>query len=138
MAYVREYKDDPSIRDQDDLWRRIQPEWIIFDEALGRNRPSSAAFQDSSDGTAMSVDLAKLRSGTAEALASYPGHGLASFTAGFARRDCRQGVDHTPEEGGYDAHASVWGDKPKSVRNRFAKAANLIGRPSAPTAAPAP
>jgi hypothetical protein len=33
------------------LWRRIPPFHFFFDENLGRNRPSTAAFEDHPDGT---------------------------------------------------------------------------------------
>jgi hypothetical protein len=42
--------DDASIRDEADLWRRIPPWHCIYDENLGRWRPSSSAFAADPDG----------------------------------------------------------------------------------------
>lgn len=54
-----------------------------------------------------------------DVLAGYQGFGLASLTAGLARR-CSQGVarDPLPDE---PAHAVVLGDKTGAVRKRFAR-----------------
>lgn len=41
-----DYRDDPTISDDADLWRRIPPWHIVSDENIGVMRPSSAAFED--------------------------------------------------------------------------------------------
>jgi hypothetical protein len=51
-----EPNDDPiAIPDQTRLYRRINPEWTVYDRNLGEWRPTSQNFQDSQDGTPMSV-----------------------------------------------------------------------------------
>jgi hypothetical protein len=52
-------------------------------------------------------------------LSGHEGYGLASFTAGLARAK-KQGIMRKPlpEE---PAHAEVFGKKPRSVKNAFAK-----------------
>lgn len=38
------YTDDPTISDDAELWRRIHPDWVIFDEKRERWRLSSGSF----------------------------------------------------------------------------------------------
>jgi hypothetical protein len=58
MADIDDYVDDASIADGAELWRRI-PSWhFIYDENLGRMRPSTAAFEDHPNRSPMSVLLA--------------------------------------------------------------------------------
>lgn len=133
MAYSKDYKDDPTITDGDRLWRRLHPSQMTFDENLQRRRPSSAAFSDSSDGTAMSVSIVKLRpSDDPDVLVSeHPGEGIAEFTAGFAR-GLNQGVEHTPDEGGPD-HGSVWdrkGNRSSGTRSKLAKGCEVLREPA--------
>lgn len=135
MAYSRNYKDDPGITDEDRLWRRLHPGQTVFDNNLQRRRPSSAAFSDSSDGTALSVSILRLRpSDDPDALvAEHPGQGITEFTAGFAR-GMNQGVDHTPDEGGPD-HGSVWdkkGSRSSGTRSRLAKGCGVLREPAPP------
>ena len=52
------YVDDPAILSDAILWRRIHPKWVVLDTNRGGVRVSSAAFDDSPDGSAMSVLLA--------------------------------------------------------------------------------
>jgi hypothetical protein len=63
-----DYLNDPSILDEDDLWRRIRPDWVVFDENLGRARPTSQAFNNDRAQEPMSVDLAKIRNGPMDTL----------------------------------------------------------------------
>ena len=125
------YADDPTISDDAALWRRIHPSWIVEDENRSGVRVSSAAFDDSSDGSPMSVLLeAVVREtdrGVEGILSGFSSHGLASFTAGCAR-GCNQGVarDPLPDE---PAHAFVFGPKSKSNKRCLARRAVLIVQP---------
>ncbi len=114
---------DTSVSGCSELWRRIHLKQIIFDQSLGKIRPSSAAFKDSTDGTPMSVLSARLvsRSGRDEfsVLRPFPAEALVAFTARFARRQ-QQGIELAPLES-ESAHAHVFGSKEKRVRNEFAK-----------------
>lgn len=126
-----EYEDDLSILDNDELWRRILPRWIIFDKNLGRMRLTSQAFQDPRDGTPMSVLLADdlLKSGGTPdtALSGHAGYALASVTAGLCR-ERSQKVARAPtfEE---PAHGVVVGKKTGSVRSRLAQEARWVVPP---------
>jgi len=120
--------DDTTIKDDEDLWRRIHPNWIVMDENAGARRVSSAAFDDSLDGTPLSVLLEKVvieTDRTAEdVMASYPRYPLASITAETARAN-QQGVAQTPQKD-EPAHASVFGPKTKSIKRAIAKCARWV------------
>src|SRR5580692_7930379 len=48
--------DDPiAIPNETRLYRRISPHWTVYDRNRGERRPTSQNFQDSQDGTPMSV-----------------------------------------------------------------------------------
>jgi hypothetical protein len=116
-----------------ELWRRVHPKHIILDQNLGKMRPSSAAFTNSSQPPSpMSVLRAKLiarsRRDEYAILRKYPGEALVAFTAGFARR-LGQGIEPAPaiDE---PAHAHVCGAKPKrTVQRVFAKKSVWVVRP---------
>lgn len=113
------YANDPTIADDDKLWRRIFPRWIVPDNNRGGKRLSSQAFENSKDGSPMSVFLAALvlSSGRDAADLVFPGYGMVSITAGLARENgqhvCRVPLPEEP------AHTFVAGAKPKSVRYRL-------------------
>ena len=129
------YVDDPSIADKAPLWRRIPPWHFVYDDNLGRVRPSRAAFENHPDGTPMSVALGEdvLNAGrTAESvIAGNESFGLVSFPAGLARAK-DQGVMRKPtaEE---PAHAEVFGKKTGSVKKAIAKECEWVVAPPAPT-----
>jgi hypothetical protein len=120
----RGYADDPTIRDDANLLRRISPNHFVFDETRGVVRPSSAAFADHPNGSPMSVVLAEVvrREGRLleSLLSNFPGYALASITARVAR-ECGQAVcrDPLPDESG---HAVVFGTKSRAVKRRMAQA----------------
>jgi hypothetical protein len=128
-------EDDPTIENSDALWRRIPPFMVVPDQNLGISRPSSQAFKDHPDGSAMSVELASVLKlhglGQEHVLAGpqHAGFGIAAVTAGLAR-ECRQGIVRKPTPDN-PAHAEVFGDKPKSVSRRFAREAQWIAYPDA-------
>lgn len=119
--------DDKSILDEEDLWRRIHPKWAVRDENRGGLRISSAAFDDSADGSPLSVlrETVVRNGGRTPNDVMSPfvaeGYRLASLRAGDARAN-GQGVmsTPTPEE---PAHASVFGRKPPGVKKALARAA---------------
>jgi hypothetical protein len=127
------FVDDPTIADDASLWRRIHPAWAVPDEYRGGWRVSSAAFDDSRDGSPLSVLLAAAVAATgrgpANILARHEGYSLASFTVGTARA-CGQGVARTPTPD-EPAHASVFGPKTSRVKRNLANAARwVIGPPA--------
>lgn len=122
--------DDPTIPDDAELWRRIPPRHVYFEENLGRIRPSKAAFEDDGDGSPMSVVLAAESAGPAAVLVGHPTYALAAITAGLARA-CGQRVARDPVPG-EPAHAVVIGRKTDSLRRRFAREARWVVPPPTP------
>lgn len=93
-------EDDASIADEDQLWRRIPPSFIVPDKNTGDLRPSSQAFNDSSDGHPMSVYVAALvvASGRSaeDLLGAYIGFSMVRFEVGLAR-SLKLGVTREPD-----------------------------------------
>ena len=102
-----ERRDDPSVSDNERLWRRVHPSDIIRDSESEELRPTSAAFRPSEE---MSVDIASLT--TPEAvLSNYPHHSLIEFTAGIARKEGGIVVrDPLPDN---PSHALICGKNPE-------------------------
>jgi hypothetical protein len=72
--------DDLSIADDELLWRRLHPDWVLpADDGF---RISSAAFKDGR--REVSVDLAELTT-QEKTLAGFPDQGLAEIKAGVPR-----------------------------------------------------
>lgn len=126
------YADDPTIADDSILWRRIHPSWIVADENRGGFRISSAAFDNSEDGTPTSIHLeevARAFGQTAEAiLRPFVGYGMAALTAGQGR-GCGQAIgrDPLPDD---PTHGFIAGQKTKSVKRRLSAASTWLIHPS--------
>lgn len=121
--------DDAAIPDGAGLWRRIHPSWVVRDENRGGVRVSSAAFDDSADGSPTSVLLRDVvhetgRDGN-DVLRGYDGYGLAAITAGHAR-GCQQGISRNPPVAGEPAHAFLFGRKTKSLKRCLAQHAEWV------------
>jgi len=113
------FVDDQTVADADELWRRIPPDqWKPEGDGF---RVSSGAFQDSSDGTPMSVSLGKDNT-PQNVLADHPGCCLAAVLAGEARA-VKQGISRAPTEKD-PHHTYVFGKKTGGVKNALAKAAS--------------
>jgi hypothetical protein len=129
MEEAANYADDSDIEDDAVLWRRVPPFWVVRDENRGEFRPSSAAFQDSSDGSAMSVQIEKIVNSMqrtpADVLTGYENHSLCSFVAGLAR-SLEQRVTGLPKIDDDPAHGWVAGKKTKHVRKVFATEARWV------------
>jgi hypothetical protein len=108
--------DDPSITDDQALWRRIHPEQVVFDNNLNRRRPTSQAFNNTSGTSGMSVDIAD-ETTVQDTLKGYPEHLLVEFEVRLARQ-LNQGVVREPLPDN-PAHAEVMGKKKKSVQKGF-------------------
>jgi hypothetical protein len=117
--------DDPSIPDDAELWRRI-PYWHWHPDPSvpAGHRPSSAAFDDPE----LSVVIAAECPGGMDAiLVGHEGFGVASFTAGEARR-FGWGVVRVPLAES-PAHAHVTGRKTGGQRSELAKACRMLKDP---------
>ena len=115
------------------MLRRIPGRHIIFDQNLGRHRPTSAAFYDDKDDAPMSVyrrNVIDAAGGNVErVMVGHEGYGLVGISAGHLRtRDQTVHSDPLPTE---SAHAVVCGQKTDSNRRFFAQqAAWVIGPPA--------
>jgi hypothetical protein len=124
--------DDPAIVPACELWRRLNPVFCVPDESSTTGwRISSGAFDDSPDGSPMSVrvadKMAELGLGHETVLTSEQareGWGLASLPAGSARQHGQ--IVYYSEEPGEPAHGSVEGQKPPKVRKRLSAASRTI------------
>lgn len=123
-------KDDPSIRDECELLRRvpIKPNLnVVWDSNQGRWRPSSASFKDHPNGTPMSIvlkdELDNAGREPSEILIGLENFAVATITASFARKNQqRVAREPIPEE---PAHGIVIGEKKKASR-KMAKAAQWV------------
>ena len=74
--------DDPTINNDEVLWRRLLPEWLHTEES-GRIRAKSFAFTDRLSGE-LSVHIAALTT-QAAVLAGRPNDRIAAIEAGYPR-----------------------------------------------------
>ncbi len=124
--------DDPTILSSCELWRRLNPDFCVPDESSKSGwRISSGAFDDSPDGSPMSIrvadKMAELGLGhdtvlTGEQLQE--GWGLAAVTAGAVRNHGQ--IVYYSDEPGEPAHGSVEGKKPPKVRKRLSAASRPL------------
>ncbi len=138
---VSEYVDDKTIDDDTLLYRRImnQPDppvsQIIWDDNKKSWRPSSIAFCDHPNGSAMSVaidDTLKKEGLSPDALlAGHENFSLALFPTRIARENA-QGVIRNPLEND-PAHGEVFGKKTKSVKRAFANGSYWYIEPNIPS-----
>ena len=125
--------DDPSIRDECKLLRRIPitKDFVVWDDNLNRLRPSSASFRDHPNGSSMSIvlgdDLDDAGRSYSEVLKNHKDFALASITAELAREN-KQAIVRDPLEE-EPAHGLVIGKK-RRADSRMAKAAQWIISPT--------
>jgi hypothetical protein len=123
------FADDPAIPDETRLWRRIPPisSALTFDSRTGLHLPSTANYNDSDDGSPMSVFIASDLSGPAEALSGYPDYFLVEFKAGDARSK-GMGVMGDPKNDP-PGHAYVVGKKTYGKRKHLRRSSRWIVAP---------
>ena len=122
--------DDPTIRDDHALWRRVS--YLFWERIPGGWRISSEAFANSSDGSGMSVHLVEVADREAlshRELLPEPkdNYGVVTLTAGHVRAH-RQIVIREPEP--HDpTHAEVIGGKTSKIRKRLRDGAAISFEP---------
>ena len=108
MVEPRAFEDDPSIADDERLFRRIPRTWVDWDEH-GNASISSAAFKDEELSINIESVMMRDRRPPVDAIRGYPGYGLAALTAGHARSlnqlVVREPIEQEP------AHGVVFGKK---------------------------
>lgn len=135
----RIWVDDATIDDEETILRRVPPWQIVWDDNLQTSRPSSAAFDDDSEGDPMSVYLARVL----DQMGLTAAHTLDGHEAGFAVaalsvgavRGEQQVVLRDPEPGPPThtcdpAHGLVAGKKATKRRQRIGKTASWAVAPA--------
>ncbi len=122
-------RDDPlAIPNDTKLFRRIDPTQIVYDANRRERRPSSQNFQDSQDGSPMSVFAENIASANGESPTDFlkgrwESFYLAAVTAGWMR-ECGQDVYPDPDNQDpgdrFHSHVAVRGAKKSKVRKKLA------------------
>lgn len=118
---------DPEIPDTEDLLRRFPQSQWVWDDKINGHRLSSAAFENSRDGSGTSVFLSSEAS-QAQVLEGHDGYGLAVLEAGSARA-AGQGVRRVPIEA-LPGHAQIEGKKTGSIKNKLVAACRIVRKPA--------
>ena len=125
MAMPR--RDDESIPDAEDLYRRLAKDWIVPDRVMGGVRVSSGAFRDPN--SEISVHLSSMI--MPDDSLAYGGAGivaLVAVTAGDARHLGQAVVrDAQPDD---PAHALICGQQSKTFRRQLANLARWVRQPN--------
>jgi hypothetical protein len=118
--------DDPSIADDDEVWRRIPPGYFKPKTDGGPPDFESYAFSDSSNPPSpMSVDLASIAGDPEATRRGFPDHGVVRMKVG-ALRNAGFGVRRAPLDGN-PAHTYVTGPKKQQKhRRRIKKCAEWV------------
>jgi hypothetical protein len=132
--------DDPATIPNDvRLFRRINPEWVVFDKNRHQWRPTSQNFQDSRDGSPMSVFAENLAVEHGERPSDFlqglwSAWNLTAVPAGWMR-ECQQSVyrdlkNQEPDDF-HPSHAAVEGSKANSkLRSKLAERFEWVVGPS--------
>ncbi len=115
--------DDTSIGDDDIVLRRVSERAYIFDENLGRFRPSSQAFLQNGPDGLVSVYLESETTHSAVACEG-PEPYLAFISAGELR-ELGLGIVRDPSSGG-PGHCEITGRKTRGMLNRIARQAQWV------------
>jgi len=123
-----EYEDDPTVPDDEILYRRVRREQWHWAEG----RPQSGAFDDSPDGSPMSVALHSLMIAAnmkpEDLLDGHPEFGLVKFTAELAR-SLSLAVTANPPIAGEPAHGWVAGKKTTARKRQLARGCQIEVQP---------
>jgi hypothetical protein len=118
-----ELKDDASILDNEVLWRRIWPDWIVWPQTTAvKPRPASVAFQDRIEGR-VSASIAR-ETTKCKLLRCYPSHSLVSIPVSRTRAlGYRIARRPTPED---PAHVLIFPSPNKSHARQLAQSAEWV------------
>ncbi len=119
----------PNLADDDELWRRVPPEKIIFNATLGTFRPSKDCFNDHPNRTPMSAFLARECRNPQLALEGNEGFALVAIKVKTIH-ECNQIIVSAQGDNLPPGHVHVTGKKTDSVRKKFAKECCWVVEPS--------
>lgn len=120
------YTDDPSVGDDEEIWRRIPVDMVIQDSATNELRPQSGMFGDSRDGSPMSAHRAQCYGSPGEA--NTGGYLLVGLTV-RCLRTLRLGVATRPTTAD-PGHVWIVGNKTASIKKKLAKHAYWVIPPA--------
>lgn len=118
---------DPDIPDSEELLRRFPQNQWVWDDKISGHRLSSAAFENSRDGSGTSVFLSSEAS-PEQVLDGHTGFGLAALEARSARA-AGQGVRRVPIAA-VPGHAQIEGKKSGSIKNKLLASCKIVKLPS--------
>lgn len=124
-----DYADDPGIRDGESVLRRIPPRHYVRDSQTNQWIVSSAAFDDSGNGSPMSTARETLVPDVNIYLAPHKGYGLARISVRTAR-ELGQRVTQQPTIHGQPEHTWIAGKKTKGTMRSFRNSSPLIREPA--------
>lgn len=119
-------KTDP-IADETDLYRRVHPTQVVYDENVDRVVATSNAFKDPEMSVNVADDIERIGETPEYAVRKYPKHHLVAINSGFARsldQDVRRDPILAGEANGVEGdqtHGLVLGKKTTSIARKFAK-----------------
>jgi hypothetical protein len=126
------YEDDPSIKNEDRLFRRVHLAQLVNDDDTGLVRISSGVFKHKELSVNIESSLLNGGSSIETCLCGHQAHKLVFITAGNARR-FEQAVSRDPLPND-PSHGLVVGSKNKrSIHDGLRAAAEWVIPPSAPT-----
>lgn len=126
MTNDANYLDDETIPSSAVLWRRIPPWHYKPDHNLNDYRPSTASFEDDTNGSPMSAYIAEECGEPSNALEGHDGFGLVAIVAERVRQLGLKIVrNDTP---GPRGHVLVVGKKTDSVKKKIKKASEWVVR----------
>jgi hypothetical protein len=130
--------DIPEIFDDDIMYRRLYPGWVVTDSITGERRPISGAFEPDADGVSVYGHMILAAQGlSARDVALKPDQSVAGFSVGELRSI---GLDIRPDPWPLDvpdpehkrnaAHALVLGLNELGAKQQLKRRRNLATLPS--------
>jgi hypothetical protein len=124
------FVDDATVSDDDYVLRRIPRQQRVSDPKSAEGiRPSSGAFDDSSDGSPLSMTLASQCDDPASLIIGFDGAGVIRVSVRELRA-LGQGFVRDPTDQD-PAHVLVFGPKPNAFGKKVARAARWVIPPDA-------
>lgn len=116
--------DDTPVPEDMNLYRRVHPSEVVWNDNDGCLRPGSGVFKDREMSVHLDDVLQDEGRQPESVLSGKPQHSLVSLAAGFVKRE-EQVVRRTPTPDD-TSHGDVCGNKSQSRRKRFARAAKFV------------
>ncbi len=119
-----EFTDDPTIGDDQIIWRRVSDAQTVYDSNLKRKRLSSACFNQNGRANPVSVYIASETQSARAVMEEGTEPFLAALTVGFIRQ-LHLGIIRDSSSGS-PGHALLLGRKTKSTLDKMARTAKWV------------